>query len=142
MAAEARPPNVARFTFLDPAAGRFWPDWDETAEDLAAHLRATAGANPADRGLTELVGELSTRSDAFRSLWARHDVLARGRDVKRFRHPVAGVLELRYDHLRPIADPGLTMITYTAEPGSASQDNLSLLASGATDGRGPADDAR
>jgi transcriptional regulator with XRE-family HTH domain len=131
-------PNAARFTFLDPEAGRFWPDWDETAEDLTAHLRATAGANPADRALTELVDELSTRSEAFRRLWARHDVLAHGRGVKRFRHPVAGVLELRYDHLRPAAEPGLTIITYTAEPGTASQHNLSLLGS-RPDGPGPAD---
>lgn len=131
-------PNVARFTFLDPDAAGFWLDWDETAEDLTAHLRATAGANPSDRNLTGLVGELSTRSDTFRRLWARHDVLAHGRGVKRFRHPVAGVLELRYDHLRPAAEPGLTMITYTAEPGTASQDNLSLLAS-RVDGRGLAE---
>ena len=122
-------PNVARFTFLDPEARRFWPDWAETAEDLTAHLRATAGADPADGALTELVDELSAGSDVFRELWARHDVRAHGRGVKRFRHPVAGVLELRYDHLRPAAEPGLTIITYTAEPGTPSQDDLPLLAS-------------
>ena len=122
-------PNAARFTFLDPDAQRFWPDWAETAEDLTAHLRATAGADPADGALTELVDELSTGSAVFRELWARHDVRAHGRGVKRFRHPVAGVLELRYDHLRPAAEPGLTIITYTAEPGTPSQDGLLLLAS-------------
>jgi transcriptional regulator with XRE-family HTH domain len=124
-----RAPNVARFTFLDPRAPEFWRDWNEVADDLTAHLRVAAGANPMDRGLTDLVGELSTRSDPFRELWARHDVRAHGRGTKRFRHPVVGTLDLHYDHLQLAAEPGLTMITYTAEPGTASHDNLSLLAS-------------
>lgn len=122
-------PNVARFTFLDPRARRFWPDWDEVADDLAAHLRAAAGAHPLNRALTDLVGELSTRSETFRELWARHDVRAYGRGVKRFQHPVVGALELHYDMLALTAEPGLTMITYTARPGTASHDSLSLLAS-------------
>jgi transcriptional regulator with XRE-family HTH domain len=120
-------PNVARFTFLDPRARQFWPDWDHVADDLVAHLRAIA--SPLDRALPELVGELSTRSDDFRELWGRHDVRAHARGVKRFRHPVVGELTLHYDHLQLAADPALTMITYTAEPGTTSSDNLSLLAS-------------
>jgi len=125
---DARPaPNVARFTFLDPRARHFWRDWDQAAADLTAHLRAAT--SPVDRALVELVGELSTRSEPFRELWARHDVRAHGRGVKRFRHPVVGALDLRYDHLQLAAEPTLTMITYTAEPGTASCDNLSLLAS-------------
>jgi transcriptional regulator with XRE-family HTH domain len=124
-----RTPNVARFTFLDPRAREFWPDWDQVADDLAAHLRASAGADLMDPALTELVGELSTRSEGFRELWARHDVRACGRGVKRFRHPVVGPLDLRYDLLQLAAEPTLTMITYSAEPGTASHENLSLLAS-------------
>ncbi|WP_433172460.1 helix-turn-helix domain-containing protein [Actinoallomurus sp. CA-150999] len=122
-------PSVARFTFLDPHARQFWRDWDQVADDLTAHLRAAAGANPFDRALTDLVGELSTRSDTFRELWARHDVRAHERGIKRFQHPVVGTLNLRYDLLQLAAEPGLTMITYTAEPGTTSHDNLSLLAS-------------
>jgi transcriptional regulator with XRE-family HTH domain len=121
------PPNVARFTFLDPRARQFWPDWEHVADDLVAHLRAAA--DPLDRALPDLVGELSTRSDAFRELWARHDVRAHARGVKHFRHPVVGPLTLHYDHLQLTAEPGLTMITYTAEPGTTSHDNLALLAS-------------
>jgi transcriptional regulator with XRE-family HTH domain len=121
------PPNVARFTFLDPRARQFWPDWEHVADDLVAHLRAAA--DPLDRALPVLVGELSTRSDAFRELWARHDVRAHARGVKHFRHPVVGPLTLHYDHLQLTAEPGLTMITYTAEPGTTSHDNLALLAS-------------
>lgn len=122
-------PNLARFTFLDPRARQFWRHWDQVADDFTAHMRTAAGANPYDRALTDLVGELSTRSDTFRRLWARHDVRACGRGVKNFRHPVVGELDLRYDVLQPAAEPGLTMITYTAEPGTTSHDNLTLLAS-------------
>jgi hypothetical protein len=122
-------PNLARFTFLDPQAKQFWRDWDRVADDLVAHLRAAAGATPYDRNLTDLIGELSTRSDIFRQLWARHDVRAYGRGTKHFHHPVVGDLDLRYDLLEPAAEPGLTMITYTAEPGTTSHDNLALLAS-------------
>ena len=96
-------PNVARFTFLDPRARQFWRDWDQAAADLTAHLRAAV--NPVDRALTELVGELSARSDTFRELWARHDVRAHGRGIKRFQHPVVGALTLSYDHLQLAADP-------------------------------------
>jgi transcriptional regulator with XRE-family HTH domain len=126
-AGSGRVPNIARFTFLDPAAHVFFPDWEHVADDLTAHLRAAA--SPLDPALPALVGELSTRSDAFRELWARHDVRAHARGSKEFNHPVVGPLTLRYDHLQLAAEPGLTMITYTAEPGTASHDNLSLLAS-------------
>ncbi|MEU9918550.1 helix-turn-helix transcriptional regulator [Streptomyces sp. NPDC051001] len=122
-------PNLARFTFLDAQAERFWRDWDRVADDLVAHLRAAAGATPYDRNLTDLIGELSTRSNTFRQLWARHDVRAYGRGTKHFHHPVVGDLDLRYDLLGPAAEPGLTMIVYTAEPGTTSHDNLTLLAS-------------
>ena len=63
-----QPANSARFTFLDPAAQEFYVDWERTAKDLVAHLRSEAGRNPYDRGLSDLVGELSTRSEAFRHL--------------------------------------------------------------------------
>jgi transcriptional regulator with XRE-family HTH domain len=69
-----QPANSARFTFLDPAAQNFYVDWDRTARDLVAHLRSEAGRNPYDRGLSDLVGELSTRSPEFRTWWAAHNV--------------------------------------------------------------------
>ncbi|MFE5139999.1 helix-turn-helix domain-containing protein [Streptomyces fagopyri] len=131
-------PNLARFTFLAPRAHEFWRDWDQVADDLTAQLRAAA--NPLDRALTDLVGELSTRSDTFRELWARHDVRAHGRGTKRFQHPVVGALELRYDLLRPAAEPGLTVITYSAEPGTASHDSLTLLTSWAAGRRSDGDE--
>ena len=120
-------PNVARFTFLDPRARQFWPDWDHVADDLVAHLRAIA--SPLDRALPELVGELSTRSEIFRVRWADHNVRQHRSGIKRFHHPVVGDITLAYESLELVADPGLVLNGYSAEPGSASQDALNLLAS-------------
>ena len=80
-------PNAARFVFLDPRARDFYLDWDRIARDIVASLRSAAGHNPYDRDLTDLVGELSTRSDEFRQLWARHDVRFHISGVKHFHHP-------------------------------------------------------
>jgi transcriptional regulator with XRE-family HTH domain len=70
----ARPANVARFVFLSPRARAFFPDWERAANDLVANLRTEAGRDPYDRGLSDLVGELSTRSQEFRTRWAAHNV--------------------------------------------------------------------
>ncbi|MDA0185089.1 helix-turn-helix transcriptional regulator [Solirubrobacter phytolaccae] len=124
-----QPANSARFTFLDPAATEFFVNWERTARDLVGHLRSEAGRNPYDRGLTDLVGELSMRSEDFRTWWAAHDVRFHQTGVKQLRHPVVGELELSYDVMDLPADGGLTMSVYTAEPGSRSEEALNLLAS-------------
>jgi transcriptional regulator with XRE-family HTH domain len=123
------PVNLARFLFLDPRASDFYVAWDKTANDAVAILRGEAGRNPHDRRLQDLVGELSTRSPEFRARWAAHNVRLHRTGHKQLHHPVAGDLELTYEALELPADPGLTMITYTAEPGPASQDALDFLAS-------------
>jgi transcriptional regulator with XRE-family HTH domain len=124
-----RTPNLARFQFLDPASRDFYPDWDLFAEMCVGIMRAEAGRDPHDRGLQDLVGELSTRSEVFRRLWAAHDVRTHGAGTKRFTHPVVGELTLVYEELAITAEPGQVMIVYTAEPGSPSQERLGLLAS-------------
>jgi transcriptional regulator with XRE-family HTH domain len=124
-----RPANVARFLFLSPRAQEFFPDWESTANDLVASLHTVAGRNPHDRGLQDLVGELSTRSQEFRTRWAAHNVRLHQTGRKRLHHPVVGDLELTYEVLALPADPGLSLVVYGTEPGSASQDGLKLLAS-------------
>ncbi|MFC8198009.1 hypothetical protein ACFWBR_36970 [Streptomyces sp. NPDC060006] len=59
-------------------------------------------------------------------MWTRHDVRAYGRSIKRFQHPVVGALDPGYDLVQPAAEPGLTVIIYTAEPGTASHDDLGV----------------
>jgi transcriptional regulator with XRE-family HTH domain len=130
MFANARTPvNSARFTFLDPRATSFFVDWDHAADDSVAVLRGEAGRNRYDRALTDLVGELSTRSEEFRTRWARHDVRYHDTGKKRFHHPVVGDLELAFEVMTLVADPELTMFAFTAEPGSKSEEALNLLAS-------------
>lgn len=124
-----RPPNLARFQFLDPAAREFYPDWDRFAEMCVAIMRAEAGRNPHDRAMQDLVGELSTRSETFRRLWGAHDVRTHGTGTKRFVHPVVGELTLAYEEFALTGEPGLVMLVYTAEPGSPSAERVALLAS-------------
>lgn len=125
------PVNTARFHFLDTAAAQqYWGDrWEKVAHDAVAILRAEAGRNPYDQALTQLVGELSTRSEDFRRMWASHDVRLHRSGTKVFHHPAVGRLELDYEALLLPADPGLQMNVYTAAPGSPSADGLTLLAS-------------
>ena len=125
----AKPTNMARFIFLDPAAPAFYQEWDRLASDTVALLRAEAGRNPTDRALSDLIGELSTRSDIFRIRWADHNVRQHRSGIKHFHHPVVGDISLAYESLELVADPGLVLNGYSAEPGTASQDALNLLAS-------------
>jgi transcriptional regulator with XRE-family HTH domain len=125
----AQPANHARFLFLDPASRDFYPEWERMAQDVVAILRAEAGRSPHDKALSNLVGELSTRSDNFRTWWAAHNVRFHRSGVKRFHHPVVGDLTLTYEALDLAADAALRISAYTAEPGTPSDDALKLLAS-------------
>ncbi|RVX42684.1 transcriptional regulator with XRE-family HTH domain [Nonomuraea polychroma] len=124
-----RPANLARFTFLDQNAHRFYPDWDLFADTCVAILRTEAGRNPYDKELHDLVGELSTRSDDFRRRWGAHNVRHHGTGTKTFHHRIVGDLTLAYEGLEMAAEPGLTLTIYAAEPGSPSEEALRLLAS-------------
>jgi transcriptional regulator with XRE-family HTH domain len=124
-----QPANSARFTFLDPAAHDFYVEWERAAKDLVAHLRSEAGRNPYDKNLSDLVGELSTRSADFRTWWAAHNVRFHQTGVKRLHHPIVGELELSYEVMELSADSGLTVAVYSAEPGGRSEQALDLLAS-------------
>jgi hypothetical protein len=125
----ARPVNLARYCFLDPSAEDFYPDWADAADTTVALLRTEAGRDPYNRALTDLVGELATRSDAFRTRWAAHDVRLHHTGTKRFRHPLVGDLSVGFNATELPADLGLTLTVYTAEPGSESAEKLALLAS-------------
>ncbi|MGU3437655.1 helix-turn-helix transcriptional regulator [Actinomycetes bacterium M1A6_2h] len=124
-----RTPNLARFQFLDPLSREFYPDWDTFAEMCVSIMRAEAGRDPHDKGLQDLVGELSTRDETFRKLWGAHNVRTHGAGKKRFNHPVVGEVHLAYEELVVTADPGSILMIYTAEPGSPSAERLHLLGS-------------
>ncbi|MGW1781805.1 helix-turn-helix transcriptional regulator [Streptomyces sp. NPDC002143] len=121
--------NTQRFLFLSPAARRFYVDWERIAEGAVGALRIEAGKNPHDRELSNLIGELSTRSDTFRVLWGARDVHVFHDGTKRLRHPVIGELELNFESMNLPDGSGLVVALYNAAPGTAAEDALKLLAS-------------
>lgn len=122
-----QPPNSARFTFLDPASGTFYPEWDHAAEELVAYLRSEAGRVPDDQDLADLIADLSTRSADFRQLWAAHNVRYHDNGTKRLHHPIVGDITVTYETMQMTADPALTMSIFAIEETSTSQDALAIL---------------
>ncbi|WP_153142800.1 helix-turn-helix transcriptional regulator [Nesterenkonia halophila] len=131
-----RPPNIARYIFLDQRALDFHPEWDAVADVTVAILRTEAGRDPRNKELHDLIGELSTRSEEFRRRWGAHDVRHHGSGAKRFRHPVVGEMTLAYEGLEMAAEPGLTLTIYAAEPATPSAERMQLLASWAASEQG------
>ena len=121
------PLNLARYVFLEPHSGGFFIDWDTVADDLAGALRVQAGRDPRNRSLSDLIGELSTRSEEFATRWSRQNVAFHRTARKRLHTRVVGEIELNGDALELVGD-GLTLIAYTADPGSQAADQLRLLA--------------
>jgi len=134
-----RPANNARFVFLNPRSHEFFVDWERAADDIVAMLRSEAGRNPYDKALTDLIGQLSTQSETFRTRWAAHNVRFHRTGHKQLRHPIVGDLELTFEAME-LPGEDLTVLVYTAEPGSPSQDALNLLASWAATLDQPASD--
>lgn len=122
-------PNFARFIFFDTYAEQVFPDWERTADEAVALLQAEAARSPHSPAITQVVGELATRSEEFRSRWAAHNVTAHRHGVKRFRHCEFGELTLTYNVFAVTAAPGLSLVGYTAEPNSPSAQALQILAS-------------
>ncbi|MBA2810706.1 helix-turn-helix domain-containing protein [Streptomyces sp. KM273126] len=122
-----RPVNIARFQFLNPAGRDFFPDWEASLDTTVSLLRTEAGRAPHDTDLTGLIGELVTRSDEFRTAWAKHNVRLHLTGSKSFRHPEVGDITLDFDAMALPAHPGLTLTAYSAEPGTPAHDALQLL---------------
>ncbi|TLS41044.1 helix-turn-helix domain-containing protein [Streptomyces montanus] len=125
--------NWARMVFLRPEYRELFVEWDQKAYDIVSLLRMDAGCHPDDPRLSALVGELSVKSEEFRRLWATHDVKEKSHGVKRLHHPLVGELTLSFESFKLVDDDEQSMVTYHAEPGSASAEALRLLASWGTD---------
>ena len=125
-------PNFARYTFLDDDSQRFYTAWASAADTCVAILRTEAGRDPHDKALHDLVGELSTRSQEFRQRWSSHNVRLHGAGTKAFHHTGVGHLDLVYESVDMISEPGLTLTIYAAEPASPTAERLALLASWAS----------
>jgi hypothetical protein len=124
------PPNTALFLFLDEHRARqLFPQWDRVASDTVALLRVEAGRRPDDPALVALIGQLSTRSGAFRARWAANDVRAHRPGRKAFRHPAIGEITLPFENLTVDATGDHTLTVFTPQPGSPEHDAIQLLAS-------------
>jgi transcriptional regulator with XRE-family HTH domain len=119
--------NIARFKLLTPAGRDFFPDWETSLNTTVSLLRTEAGRAPHDSDLTGLIGELVTRSEEFRTAWAKHNVRLHHTGSKPFRHPEIGDIRLDFDAMDLTAQPGLTLTVYSAEPGTRDHDALLLL---------------
>ncbi|WAP59731.1 helix-turn-helix transcriptional regulator [Streptomyces sp. S465] len=120
--------NIARSQFLTPGGRDFFPDWEVSVHTTVALLRTEAGRAPHDTELTGLIGELVTRSEEFRTAWAKHNVRLHHTGRKSFHHPAVGTLTFDFDAMELPAQPGLTLTAYTAAPGTPDHDALRLLA--------------
>ncbi|MGK9148508.1 helix-turn-helix transcriptional regulator [Plantibacter flavus] len=120
--------NLARYNFLDERSRSFYPDWGAACDISVSILRTEAGRDPRDKQLHDLIGELSTRSEDFRTRWGAHDVRRHGSGTKHFHHHIVGALTLSYEGLELTAEPGLSFLIYTAESGSPSEERIQLLA--------------
>ena len=129
--AEPETPNIARYQFLDRSAHDYYVDWGAAANVTVALLRTEAGRDPHNKELRDLIGELSTVSEEFRTRWASHNVRLHHSGRKQFNHPDVGVLELAYQTMDVSAhrDRALALTVYSPEPGTHSEDRLKLLAS-------------
>lgn len=125
---ERLPLNLARYVFLDPHSRGFFLEREVVADDLAGALRVEAGRDPRDRALSDLIGELSTRSDEFVGRWARQNVRLHRTARKQLHNRVVGDIELTGNALELPGDD-LILIAYTADPGSQAEDQLKLLTS-------------
>jgi len=123
--------NLARRAFLGPRTRGPWlygvSDADAFRLDVVHRLRAAVGRYPADAGLRELVADLAAGSADFARLWGSHDVGGAPVLRKTFDHPVVGPVTVRCDALG-VADADQTLVLYTADPGSSSEEALRLLA--------------
>lgn len=128
-AAFAEKRNLVRYLFLDGMSRDVYEDWDRIAAEAVSVLRGTAGHDPDDPGLKELVGELAVASPEFRRLWARHDVSVKTTGRKRFNNPFVGPVTLNYETFSINGAPQQTLTVYAAEPGSRDEQALVLLRS-------------
>lgn len=122
-------PNVARLLFLDPHSRELFGDWNRRTRDSVACLRLTAGCFPGDPRLIELVGELTTQSRQFATLWATHPVGECTHSVEHYEHPLVGSMILNEEIMTLPADSGQRVVVITAEPDSPSALALKLLTS-------------
>lgn len=111
-----------------PPAARFYDDLDGAAATCVKILRAQAGATPHDKQLSQLVGELTTRSEDFSARWAAHDVGVHRAGTKILHHHEVGEPTLGFKELALDSAPSIALSAYIAEPTAPTAERLQLPA--------------
>jgi transcriptional regulator with XRE-family HTH domain len=120
-------PNLARFTFLDPFSREYLLDWGDIADQVVASLRWEVARSPLDDELGDFIAELVTSGDEFTRRWESQNVGTERPGSKRVNHPVVGPMTLNYASMEIQGSNGLFLSTFTAEPGSSSEEALRSL---------------
>ena len=129
-----RPVSLPRFVFLDPRSRTSYRKWEGLASATVGSLRAEAARDPYDGDLTQLIGELSMRSDDFRRMWSTHDVNQYRSGTQYFHHELVGDVDLDYESFDLPGDiVAQTLVVYTAKPGTPSHVALQRLAAGTSE---------
>ncbi|MCY1136594.1 helix-turn-helix transcriptional regulator [Actinoplanes sp. Pm04-4] len=115
--------------FTDPQQRALYPseDHDVRGRVFTVELRTAYTADPTGRA-GEIVAALLEVSEEFAEVWRRHEVdVTHHHDLKRYRHPELGELELYGQRL---IDPeqAQELLVFSAVPGTPSHEKLQLLA--------------
>lgn len=114
--------------FTDPAQRALYPPEDHAIRGrvFTAEIRAAYTADPTGTA-SEIVEALLAVSPEFAEVWRLHEVdVTHHHDLKRYRHPELGELEL---YARRLIDPdeGQELLVILAQPGSPSDEKLQRL---------------
>jgi transcriptional regulator with XRE-family HTH domain len=129
--------NRLRAAFLDPAERELHANWEQATASAVGQLRASMGAHAGDPQLTALVSELSVKSERFRRLWARQDVIAPAGGPATLHHPEVGEMTLYREKLQVSGTDGQVLVIYHAKPGTPCAEKMSLLRLSGQGGEAP-----
>ena len=121
--------NMARWMFLSPRAKTVYVNWNAIAPQMVAILRAAAIEGVRNDALSTLVGDLTLASPDFARMWTDYRLFEHTFGVKHFFNEAVGELKVNYETMPLPGDGGQTVVVYTADPGSPSEEKLRLLGS-------------
>jgi transcriptional regulator with XRE-family HTH domain len=115
--------------FTDPSSRDLYLPEDHAllSRMYASGLRGILAIRGPGSRAAQLTDLLLARSEEFRSLWEAHEIGVHPEELKRYRHPEVGRMDL---NCQMLVDPhqGHRLMVYTAVPGTESYDKLQMLA--------------